>query len=68
MRKVKSWMNKFNSVVNLKENVEIVGRLGASHLSARIVQTTMMEIMDTEPEQILLIRKIRLKSMNYVRN
>jgi Fe2+ transport system protein B len=52
MRKVKYWKNKLYSVVNLKENVEIVVKLVTSHFSARIVQTTMVEITETEPEQI----------------
>jgi hypothetical protein len=52
MRKVKSWKYKLYSVVNLKENVEIVVKLGTSHSSARIVQTIMVEITETEPEQI----------------
>jgi hypothetical protein len=50
MRKVKSWKNKLYSVVNLKENVEIVVRLDTSHSSARIVQTIMLKITETEPE------------------
>jgi hypothetical protein len=53
MRKVKSWKNKLYSVVNLKENVEIVIKLDTSHSSTRIVQTTMVEITETELEQIL---------------
>jgi hypothetical protein len=49
---VKSWKNKLYSVVNLKENVEIMVKLGTSHSSARIVLLTMVEITETEPEQI----------------
>jgi hypothetical protein len=52
MRKVKSWKNKLYSVVNLKENVGIVGKLGISNFSARIVQTTMLKITETELDQI----------------
>jgi hypothetical protein len=52
MRKMKSWKNKLYSVVNLKENFEIVVKLGTSHFNARIVQTTMVEITETEQEQI----------------
>jgi Fe2+ transport system protein B len=52
MRKVKSWKNKLYSVVNLKENVEIVVKLVTSHSSARIVLLTMVEIKETELEQI----------------
>jgi hypothetical protein len=40
------------SVVNLKENVEIVVKLVTSHSSARVVLLTMVEITETEPEQI----------------
>jgi LPS O-antigen subunit length determinant protein (WzzB/FepE family) len=38
------------------ENVEIVRKLVTSHFSKRIVQTTMVEIMETEtePEQIFV--------------
>jgi hypothetical protein len=50
MRKVKSWKNKLYSMVNLKENVEIVAKLGTSHFSARIVRTTMVEKTETETE------------------
>jgi hypothetical protein len=39
-------------VVNLKENVEIVGKSVTSHSSVRIVLLTMVEISETEPEQI----------------
>jgi hypothetical protein len=52
MRKVKFKKNKLYSVVNLKENVEIVVKFCTSHSSARIVQSTMVEITDTEPERI----------------
>jgi hypothetical protein len=52
MRKVKSWKNKLYSVDNPKENVEIVIKLGTRHFSSRTVQTTMLEITETEPEQI----------------
>jgi hypothetical protein len=52
MRKVNSWKNKLYSVFDLKENVEIVVKLGTSHFSARIVSITMVEITETEPEQI----------------
>jgi hypothetical protein len=48
---VKSWKNKLYSVVNLKENVEIVGNLVTSHSSARIVLLKMVEITETELEQ-----------------
>jgi hypothetical protein len=41
------------SVVNLKENFEILVKLDTSHSSARINQTTMVEIKEIEPEQIL---------------
>jgi hypothetical protein len=51
MRKVKSWKNKLYSVVNPEEN-EIMVKLSTGHSSARIVQTTMVEITETEPEQI----------------
>jgi hypothetical protein len=39
-------------VVNLNENVEIVVKLGTSHFSAIIVQTTKVEMTETEPEKI----------------
>jgi hypothetical protein len=39
-------------MVNLKKNVEIVDKLVTSHSSAKIVQSTMVEITETEPEQI----------------
>jgi hypothetical protein len=40
------------SMVNSKENVEIVVKLVTSHSSARIVFLTMVEITETNPEQI----------------
>jgi ABC-type methionine transport system permease subunit len=52
MRKVKSWKNKLYSVINVKENAEIVVKLGTSYFCARIVQTSMVEITETEPEQV----------------
>jgi hypothetical protein len=52
MRKVKYCKKKLYSMVNLKKNVEIVVKLGASHFSARIFQTTMVERKEMEPEQI----------------
>jgi hypothetical protein len=52
MRKVKSWKNKLYSVVNSEENAKIMVKLSTGHSSARIVQTTMVEITETEPEQI----------------
>jgi hypothetical protein len=55
MRKVKSWKKNLDSVVNLKENVEIVVKLVTSHSSARIVLLTMVEITETEPEQVLIV-------------
>jgi hypothetical protein len=50
MRKVNYWKNKLYLVVNVKENVDIVGKLGRSHFSARTIRTTMWEITETEPE------------------
>jgi hypothetical protein len=52
MRKVNSWKNKLYSVVSSKENVEIVVKLVTSHSSARIVLLTIVEITETEPEQV----------------
>jgi hypothetical protein len=49
---VKSWKNKLYSVVNSKENVEIVVKLVTNHSSASIVLHTMVEITETELEQI----------------
>jgi hypothetical protein len=49
---VKFWKKKLYPVVNLKENIEIVVKLGTSNFSARIVLLTMVEITETEPEQI----------------
>jgi hypothetical protein len=45
---MKFWKKKFYSVDNSSENVNIVVKLGTSHSSARIVQTTMVEITETE--------------------
>jgi hypothetical protein len=42
------WKNKLYSVVNSKENVEIVVKLGTSHFNARTIQTKMVEIAETE--------------------
>jgi hypothetical protein len=47
--------NKLNSVGNLRENVEIMVKLGTSHSNERIVQTTMVEITETELEQIFAL-------------
>jgi hypothetical protein len=52
MWKVKFWKNKPYSTGNLKENVKIVVKLGTSHSIARIVRTTMVEITETDSEQI----------------
>jgi hypothetical protein len=49
---VKFWKNEFYSVVNSKENVKIVVKLGTNHSTTSIVHTTVVEIMETEPEQI----------------
>jgi flagellar biosynthesis protein FlhB len=51
MWKVKFWKNKLYSTVNLKENVKIVVKLGTSSI-ARIVRNTMVEITETDSEQI----------------
>jgi hypothetical protein len=58
MRKVKSWKNKIYSVVNSKENIEIVGKLVTSHSSARIVLLTMVEITETEQSFCLYCCKL----------
>jgi hypothetical protein len=47
-----SWKNKLYSLVNLEENVKTVVKLGTSHFSVRIFQTTMVKTTEMEPEQI----------------
>jgi hypothetical protein len=73
---VKFWKNKFYSVENLREKVKIVVKLGTSHSSAIIVQTTKVEITVTQPEEIIacnvasraMIRKIASNSRKEAQN
>jgi len=45
--------------VSLKVNAEIVDRLGTSHFSAKIVQTTMMQITVIRLQEIIALTAVR---------
>jgi hypothetical protein len=46
-------------VVSVKVNAEIVDRLGTSHFSSKIVQTTMMQITVIQLQEIIALTAVR---------